>query len=120
MIPTLILDGIYRKKIEVWSPETIRDFQYIDDCVDGIISVVKSVNLNGQIVNLASGKNKTMRDVVSIICELLGAKKIILNKPKPISNKIRAEIKKIKKYTGWRPKINFLDGIKKTIIYYSN
>ena len=41
LIPSLILEGRKKNIIEVWSPETIRDFQYIDMCSENIIHICK-------------------------------------------------------------------------------
>ena len=95
-----------------------RDFTYISDAVDAIIKAAKS-NLSGKIFNVGSGKTVSVNRVV----KLLGGKKIYIPKRPGEPDCTFADIKKIKKYLNWSPKISIEKGIKiikENINYWKN
>ena len=86
-----------------------RDFTYISDVVDSIIKVFKKKNISGEIFNVGSGKTVSVNRIIDI----LGGKKIFIPKRPGEPDKTFADIRKIKKKIGWRPKVN----IEKRISY---
>ena len=95
-----------------------RDFTYVSDAVDAIIKAAKS-NLSGKIFNVGSGKTVSVNRVV----KLLGGKKIYIPKRPGEPDCTFADIKKIKKYLNWSPKISIEKGIKiikENINYWKN
>ncbi len=84
-----------------------RDFTYVTDAVAAIIKSSKS-NINGEIFNVGSGKTIS----VNYIVERLKGKKIFIPKRPGEPDKTFADIKKIKKYLKWKPKIKIDEGIK--------
>ena len=84
-----------------------RDFTYISDAVDAIILAAKS-NFSGEVFNVGSGKSVSVNRII----KLLGGKKIFIAKRPGEPNNTFADIKKIKKYLKWTPKVNIDKGIK--------
>jgi len=84
-----------------------RDFTYVTDAVAAIIKSSKS-NITGEIFNVGSGKTIS----INYITEQLKGKKIFIPKRPGEPDKTFADIKKIKKYLKWKPKINIDEGIK--------
>jgi len=66
--------------IDVWSTgEQVRDFIYIDDCVDGMLQIMDRVN-DGSAVNLGSGNPTSFRDLIQVMGNVLhGADNIPIN-----------------------------------------
>jgi len=120
MIPTLIIEALTKKEIEVWTPGVVRDFQYVDNCIDALIKVVESESTRGETINLGSGKGITTGEITAIICKYLNTTWVNLKKPTPVSNKLICDIRKIKALTDWKPKIALEEGLKKTIEYYKS
>ena len=114
----MIQQGLNEKKIEVWNPSTVRDLQYVDDCVFNTISIIKSKKQNITI-NLGTGVSRNMAFVGKKIAKKLNCKLFLLNKSKPIAHKNYANIRLLKSII----KDNFLsrdfdEAIEKTIKYY--
>ena len=84
-----------------------RDFTYVTDAVGAIVKASKS-NINGEIFNVGSGNSIS----VNYIVKQLKGKKIFIPKRPGEPNKTFADIKKIKKYLKWTPKVNIDKGIK--------
>jgi len=84
-----------------------RDFTYVSDVINAIICAVQS-NKKGEIYNVGSGRSVS----VNRIAELLGTKKItyIPKRPGEPDNSL-ADINKIIKDLGWKPKITIEEGM---------
>ncbi len=84
-----------------------RDFTYVSDVVDAIITLQKSKRFNGEIFNV--GSNTTVS--VNKIVKLLKGKVVKIPKRPGEPDITYADIRKIKKKTKWRPKIKIEKGI---------
>jgi UDP-glucose 4-epimerase len=84
-----------------------RDFTYVSDVVDAMILVSKSKKLNGEILNIGSGKTVNINRIVQLL------KGNVIKIPKrPGEPEITfADIKKITSKTSWKPKINIEKGV---------
>ena len=120
LIPSLIMEGLTKNQIEVWAPGVVRDFLYIDNCVDALVKVVESESAKNEIVNVGSGKGITTGEVAEIICKYLNVAWIDLKKPMPEGAKFISDTKKIKSLTDWKPKISLEKGLERTIEYYKS
>ena len=89
-----------------------RDFTYIDDIVDGIISALKN-NFSLKIFNLGNSKSENLLDVVSLIEKELDKKAIIELAPMQLGDveNTFADIEKAKDDLGFEPKIGVDTGI---------
>ena len=121
IIPFTIMKAIHNKKFDCSSGNQLRDFTYIDDLVTVIIKIIKSKNLNGEIINIGSGKPLSIKKLIIKICKLSkGGQpqfgKIPLRKDEIL--KLYPNLSKIKKLIKWKTKVNIDQGLKKTIKYF--
>ncbi len=84
-----------------------RDFIHIRDLVDVIYKASIKKNLKGKIFNLGSGKETTVNEIAKII----GGKKINVPKRPGEPERSMADISKIKKELGWKPKVPIKMGV---------
>ena len=120
LIPTLILQGLNTGKIEIWDPRTIRDFLYVDNCVDAYIEIVESESTTSETMNLGSGQGIAAGELAEIVCQNLNATWVDVKKPAPVSSKLIGDIGKIKALTGWEPKVTLDEGLNRTIDYFKS
>ncbi len=98
-----------------------RDYIYIDDLVDAFILAVKKPEISsGQIYNLGFGKGIKFKEMITLILNKVGKGKVKHTKwPKSYeiveTGSYTSDISKIKKHLGFSPKVNFREGIVKTI-----
>ena len=85
-----------------------RDFTFVSDVIDAMVKVSKKKNLRGNIFNVGSGKTIS----VNSIAKLLGGDKKRIPKRPGEPDITFADISKITRKTGWKPKISIKDGIK--------
>jgi len=122
VIPSIIRKSIYSKKhLEVWGDgKDIKDFLYIDDFIDGMLTVFKNDKI--KVVNISYGKSVSLKKVISLIKKNINDKLIVkhnLTKPSMIPfRKISNNL--IKRTSNWYPKIDIETGLKKTIYWYLN
>ncbi len=127
VIPALIKKVIDAKKneenkITVWGTgKPTREFLYVEDAVEGILLATEKYN-KSEPVNLGTSYEISIKDLTFLICELLGFKgKIIWDKSKPDGQPRRKlDITRAKKEFGFEAKIDFREGLKKTIDWYKN
>ena len=115
------MNAIHDKKFDCSSGYQLRDFIYIDDLIDAIIRILKNRNINGEIINIGSGKPVSVKNLILKICKLVkGGKpqfdKISLRKDEIV--KLYPHLSKIRKLLNWSSKISLEKGLKKTINYY--
>jgi len=97
----------------------VRDFVYIDDVVDLILLAAGS-EISGEVFNAGSGKNISINDLYSVICELMG-KKVTPEHVLPMFEpETLADISKAEKMLGWKPKFPLEEGLKRTIDVQGN
>jgi UDP-glucose 4-epimerase len=85
-----------------------RDFTFVSDVIDAIIKITKCKNAKGQYLNVGSGQAVS----VNKIAKLIGGSKIKIPKRPGEPNVTFADISKIRKLTGWFPKVGIEEGIK--------
>ena len=125
VIPALILKIHEAKKkgsnkITVWgdgSPS--RDFLYVEDATRGIILAAENYN-DTEPINLGSEHEVTIKDLVTIISELMEFNgEIIWDRSKPNGQPRRCvSNEKAEKTLGFKPQISLKDGLNKTIEWF--
>lgn len=121
LIPLAILKILRGEKVPVYAKgENVREWLYIEDCARGILKILEKGRL-GQIYNLGSNQEKQNIEVVKMILKLLNAdvRKIEFVKDRP-GHDIRYKLNwhKITEEIGWKPKVNFEQGLNRTVRWY--
>ena len=97
-----------------------RSFCFVDDLVDGIICMMN--NSRGFIgpVNLGNPSERTVLDLAQKVLELTGSKSKLSFMPLPSDDPVKRkpDISVAKAELGWEPKVDIMDGLKKTIEYF--
>lgn len=108
------------KEIVVWGTGTpTREFLYVEDAARGILAAAEKYN-KSEPINLGSGIEISIKDLVCLIAKLTGFKgKIVWDKAKPDGQPRRClDVSKSKKEFGFGAKIDFEEGLKRTIDWY--
>ena len=122
-IPVVINSCKDKKDFPCSHGRQYRDFLYIDDLIDAIFLILRNPKATGEIFNVGSGKPLKIRNIIKKILSYYRSGKpqfgaIKLRKEEQM--KIYPDIFKARITLNWKPKINFLDGLKKTIKYYND
>ena len=125
VIPALIRKIMQAKEdrlpsVEVWGTgKPSREFLYVEDAAEGIIAATEHYN-GPEPVNIGTGQSITIRDLVQLICRILGYKgRIIWNKTKPDGQPKRVlDVSRARKLFGFKAKTSLESGLRKTILWY--
>ncbi len=125
VIPALIKKVADAKKegrnfIDVWGTgKPTREFLYVEDAAEGIVLAAENYN-NPEPVNLGSGMEISIKDLIEIICRLMDFKgEIRWDSTKPDGQPRRClDVSRAEKEFGFRATTNFEVGLKKTIEWY--
>lgn len=96
---------------------TMRDYTYIDDIVEGIMSALKYNASKYEIINLGGGAPVTLNGMIETIERVLGKKAKIDRLPMQPGDvdKTVSDITKAKKLLGYCPQTTFEEGIRKFV-----
>jgi UDP-glucose 4-epimerase len=115
------------KKILAGEPPVIcgdgrqtRDFIYVGDTVSGMIDIYKNKDTRGKVLNIATGRELKIKDLILTIAKEMNYEGKILKKAARQADVRRhlADIRLAKKLIGFKAKTNFKEGIRKTIEWY--
>ena len=125
VIPALIkkcIDAIENKEnqIVVWGTgKASREFLYVEDAAEGILLATERYN-KSEPVNLGSGMEITIKDLVELIARLTGFNgELVWDTTKPDGQPRRClDTSKAEKEFGFKAKMGFEEGLKRTIEWY--
>ena len=117
-IPQLIIGCLSNSSFPFSSGNQIRYFCYVRDIDNAILIAVKNMNSFGQVINIASGKGISIKEVIEIVQNIIGLGKPIYGAidTKPNENlQLYADISKAQRLLNWVPQIDLKEGLKRTI-----
>lgn len=123
LIPSVVDACINKKELKLSSPETVRDFVYVDDVIDICTNFDKLGRNTGQIFNVGTGIPTTIKKVVDIVSELSGFKPdCIWNKDnRSWDSKVWfSDCEKTKSILEWQHSIDIVSGLEKTLNWFKN
>lgn len=102
-----------------------RDWVYVEDSCQALDKILHGdINkLKGQVINIGSGRNISIKTIAETIVEKMGKPKSLItyidDRPGQVFRHT-ADIKKAKKLLNWQPLVPFEEGLNKTIEWYKN
>jgi dolichol-phosphate mannosyltransferase len=117
LIPTLIRRARADLPLEMVAPDIARDFVYVEDVVDALLDLPAAARLRGEVVNLGTGVETNLREVVEAVTGLLRSRSEVRwggMKPRHWdSTRWAADPTKAAQLLGWQPRHTLLQGLTK-------
>lgn len=119
--------GIFSGNLLRGEPVTIfgdghqtRDFVYIDDVVEGWVRALATPAARGRIINLGSGRSRSINDVARAVTAAFGGggegHRIVRAPPRPGEQRsVRADIGLARALLDWEPSTSFEAGLTNTV-----
>lgn len=117
VIPTIITQALARSAIRLGNMNAMRDFTYVSDTVEGFLRIAQTPNIAGQVINLGTGREIRIGDVVKRIMAMLDHPIIVqvdTGRLRPENSEVqrlvsdnRLALEKL----GWKPNVSFEDGL---------
>jgi UDP-glucose 4-epimerase len=103
----------------------LRDFNYIDDCVDALLLVGINELVNGNVYNLGSLEVISLKDLAEMIVSLGygGSFELMPFPPERKAIDIGdyySDFSSIQHELNWKPKVDLREGLEKTLFFYKN
>lgn len=108
------------KSIEMYGDgSTYRDYTYISDIVDGIVSALDR-QLKYEIINLGGANTINIKDLIKIVAEVMGKNPEVKQVPLPKGDVLltSADNSKAEKLLDFSPKVTFVEGVKNFYEWY--
>lgn len=115
-----ILSG---QPIEVYGEGLMaRDFTYVDDIVEGIVAALDATPERGEnrILNIGDSRPVLLKDMIATLEAALGREAVKIMKPKQPGDvdATFADVSKLERLTGYRPKIMLEEGLPRFVEWY--
>jgi dTDP-glucose 4,6-dehydratase len=119
LFPKTIKKVLTQNKIKVGNPNSTRDYSYIEDVVQGYILALEK-GKNGDLFNLGSGKESSVKQIVEKIIAALGRDVSVEWETFRAVDILRSfgDCSKAKKVLGWEAKTSLDEGIRKTVEWW--
>ncbi|MDO9308819.1 MAG: NAD-dependent epimerase/dehydratase family protein [Deltaproteobacteria bacterium] len=103
------------------TPDSVRDYIFIDDVLDLYRAVSEASVTPGEVYNAGSGRQHTIGEVAEIIRRITGGPELVWGGARPSRPEPKiweADISKTSADFGWRPSIGFEEGIRRTFEWF--
>jgi UDP-glucose 4-epimerase len=121
--------GIWIRRIlegdafEVWGGGQLRDFTYVDDCVDALLLAATHPKALGRVFNLGGQERVSLAELAALLIKVNGGGQCV-RKEFPADRK-RIDIgdyysddRLIRSELGWRPRVRLREGVSNTLDFY--
>ena len=121
VIPTIVTQALTRDRIELGAVETTRDFLYVGDTVEGLARCAEAEGVEGEVFNLGTGREHSIRDVVDLVLAATGKQlpvEVAQERLRPEASEVDrlcASVEKARAVLGWEAQVSFEDGLRRTI-----
>jgi len=97
-----------------------RDYIYISDTIRGLLQAYENDTIRGEIINLGSGVEYKVIDILRNICNYMGYKGVIEQRTERVADvrRLCASSEKARKLLGFTYEVPFEQGIDKTLDWY--
>ncbi|MFQ5911154.1 MAG: dTDP-glucose 4,6-dehydratase [Thermoplasmata archaeon] len=99
-----------------------RDYVFVKDTVDALVRVLEAKIPSGEIINVATGRDRAIRDIAWAMCEHLDIDpeervSFIEERPGEIIRSC-GDWTRARQVLGWKPRTEFEDGLEQTLAWF--
>lgn len=120
IIPTIISQALTQPEITIGNTRPTRDFTYVSDTVDGFLCLATSQATVGQEINLGTGVEISIGDLVQRINTIIGRDLPIRTQDQRVRpetsevNRLLSNNARARELAGWAPRVTLDEGIRLT------
>src|SRR5262249_54515955 len=105
------------------SGKILRDFLYVDDCVEALVRAAREPRAVGEILNVGHDRPSTFLEVAQLLREIVPGATIEFTDFTPERKAQEpgdfvSDITKIRGMLGWEPSVSLRDGLARTVDFY--
>jgi dTDP-glucose 4,6-dehydratase len=121
VVPNFLTHALTGKPLVIYGDGSqTRCFCFVDDLVDGIMKLVETDGISGEVFNLGSTEEHTVRELADIVLELTGAGSSLERGPLPQDDPTRRkpDIGKAGRVLRWKPRVPLEEGLGRTVKWF--
>ncbi|MEW6263537.1 MAG: GDP-mannose 4,6-dehydratase [Thermodesulfobacteriota bacterium] len=121
VIPAIISQALTSGEVRLGNLDPTRDFNYVADTVEGFIKAAECPQAIGQVINLGTGREVSVRQLVGMVQELLKKDLAVITeeaRARPEGSEVErllASNRKAVQMIGWSPEYSLEQGLRLTI-----
>lgn len=107
-------------EIAVGTLTPTRDFTYVEDTARGFMAIAKSELTVGQTINLGTGREISIRNLIDVLIEITGSSASITtedSRHRPAGSEVHrlvSDNSRVRELTDWSPQISLKEGLRRT------
>jgi NAD dependent epimerase/dehydratase len=121
VIPTILtqLHG-GATEIRLGATAPTRDFNYVDDTVSGFLAVAACDRAVGSVVNIGSGREVSIGDLVALLVRTTGSSAEVVVDPDRVRpagsevDRLLCDNTRAREWAGWTPEVSLEEGLRRT------
>jgi len=122
-IPEVIRQCLKASPIQIGNLSTYRDLTYVEDVARAIVLALENERIGGEVINVGTGKSLKMCEILEMIKQKTGNKnkEVVEDRSRFRTHDVTllmADFKKASMLLGWKPQVEFAEGLQKTIDWY--
>ena len=113
-----------QRPFEVWEGQQLRDFNFVDDAVDAMLTAAVSDDANGRLFNLGGERAVNLKELADLLIEANGGAgryeicSFPANRQRIDIGDYYADYGCIARTLGWEPRVHLLEGLVRTIDFF--
>ncbi len=123
VLPAIVAQALVGERIKLGSLRPTRDLNFVANTVDGFIAASSSAAAVGETINLGSGREISIGDLLRLVGRILGKElvaeeeQVRLRPDKSEVARLLASNEKAKRLLGWAPAIGLEEGLQRTVAW---
>jgi NAD dependent epimerase/dehydratase len=107
-------------EIQLGATTPTRDFNYVDDTVAGFLAVAACDRAVGEVVNIGSGREISIGDLLRLLIEITGSTATVATDParlRPTGSEVErllCDNTRAREWAGWEPQVPLEEGLRRT------
>lgn len=126
VIPSIISQALTKDRLTLGNTTPTRDFTFVTDTVEGFVKVAESEKSVGMEINIGSGQEISIEDLITKIISLVG-RDVVTEYDKERVRPAHSEVERLcadntsaREVLGWSPKVSLTHGLEETINFIKN
>ena len=105
------------------SGKILRDFLYVDDCVEALLRAAEVPEAVGEVLNVGHDRPSTFLEVATLLGELVPGARVEFTefsaeRKAQEPGDFVSDITKIRRILGWEPRVDLREGLARTVAFY--
>jgi nucleoside-diphosphate-sugar epimerase len=121
IVPTIVTQVLHGERLRLGSLEPRRDMTFVSDTVAGLLAIAQASGALGETLQLGSGSDVSIGELVAAIAELTGSElepELDPERVRPPASEIPRLVcdhRRTTELTHWTPKVDLRTGLERTI-----